>query len=279
MEKPLVSLFASAIRTKDWIRFLDSLKNNTIPYEVIFSGPKEPTFDLSKYPEFRYIYSNVKPAQTYELAARACKGLLCGWTCDDSTYEKPLNPHPEKNLDRAYKYYQEANNKKAIISMHTIEDNRDVWHQHRFFGKWNDTPVMAPMALMNRELFMEIGGYDKNFISAQAENDIIMRVYEIGGTVVMAKEAYVYIGHRECHIRGIPGEHKSMIRQYYVADRQVLENFWVKEGYGCYGPGGVRLKPYTLSKTRLKPIESFDDENICTRTQGPIGEAKDNPWK
>jgi len=276
MEKPLVSLFASAARPKDWVKFLDSLKDNTIPYEVIFAGPNKPTFDLSKYPEFKYIEAACKPAQCYQISANYASGLLCGWSTDDATYSLKTIGLPQKNLDKAYKYYKDANSKKAIVSMHTIEDGRDVWHQHRFFGKWNDTPIMAPMALMNRELFFELGGYDRNFISGQGENDIIMRVYGVGGTVIPARDAYVYIHHRECHI-GL--EHKSMLRQYYVADRQVLEDAWVKEGYGCYGPAGTRLKPFTLSKTRLKTVESFEDkEDITTKTQGPKGEAEIN-WK
>jgi len=274
MDDIKISLFASAIRVKDWERFLKSLKDNNIRYEVIFVGPNKPNFDLSKYPEFTYIYANVKPAQCYQIAASKSKGLLCGWTCDDATYSIPQKPSPQRNLDIAYNRYKELNNKKAIISMRPIEDGRDIWYQHRFFGKWNDTPMMAPMGLINRELFMEIGGYDRNFISAQAENDIIMRIYEIGGTVEMCMDAFVYIHHRECHIGGIAGEHKSMIRQHYVADRQVLENLWVVEGYGAYGPGGTRLRKYTISKTRLKPVESFEErEDWTKKSQGNIGEG------
>ena len=108
MEKPLVSLFASAIRTKDWVKFLDSLKDNTIPYEVIFAGPNKPTFDLSKYPEFTYIYCNVKPAQTYQIAANHSSGLLCGWSTDDATYSLHTIGLPQRNLDKAYEYYKNA---------------------------------------------------------------------------------------------------------------------------------------------------------------------------
>ena len=272
MGKVDVSLFASAVRTKDWMRFYNSLKENTINWEVVFVGNVKPNFDLPE--NFKWIYANVKPAQCYEIAARHCKGELIGWTCDDATYSLHTIGLPQKNLDKAYQYYKESGSEKNIVSMHTIEDGRDVWRQHRFFGKWNDTPVMAPMALINREIFHQIGGYDKSFVSAQAENDIVMRVYEIGGQVILGTDSYVYIGHRECHIGGIAGEHKSMIRQHYVADRIVLENFWVKEGYGVYGPAGARLKPYTLSKTRLKPIDKFDDEGICEKTQGNKGEGE-----
>ena len=59
MNEIKISLCASVVRPQLWCRFLDSLKGNQISYEVIFSGPRKPEFDLSKYPEFKYIYSNV----------------------------------------------------------------------------------------------------------------------------------------------------------------------------------------------------------------------------
>jgi hypothetical protein len=273
MKEIQVSLFASAVRTKDWMRFYNSLKPNTINWEVVFVGNEKPNFELPE--NFKFIYANVKPCQCYQIAASHCKGELIGWTCDDATYEQINTPLPEKNLDKAYEYYKNANNKKAIVNMHTIEDGRDIWHQHRFFGKWNDTPIMAPMALINREVFNEIGGYDSRFVSAQAENDIVMRVYEIGGIVIPAKEAKVYIHHRGSHIGGMAGEHKSMVRQHYVADRQVLENLWIVEGYGAYGPGGSKLKPYTISKTRLSPVQSFKEtKDLLEVSQGNKGEGE-----
>jgi hypothetical protein len=268
-----VSLFASAVRTKDWMRFYNSLKDNKLKWEVVFVGNVKPDFVLPE--NFKWIYADVKPCQCYEIAARHCSGELIGWTCDDAEYRVRQNQAPQCNLDKAYEYYKQANDERAVVSMHTIEDGRDVWHQHHFFGKWRDTPVMAPMAILNREVFHKIGGYDKRFISAQAENDIVMRVYEIGGKVILGKESFVYIGHRECHVGGVAGEHKSMIRQHYNADRQVLENLWVEEGYGCYGPGGSRLKKYTISKTRLSPVQSFENtDDLTTVTQGPKGEGE-----
>jgi hypothetical protein len=265
-----VSLFASAVRTKDWLTFYHSLKPNKINYEVVFCGYAKPNFPLPD--NFKYIHATVKPCQCYEIAARHCSGELIGWTCDDATYI-PDHTSPQRNLDRAYELYKQKNSEKVVVSMHTIEDGRDVWRQHHFFGKWRHTPVMAPMGLMSKKTFMQIGGYDKNFISAQAENDIVMRVYEIGGSVLLANDAFVYINHRKCHIGGMAGEHKSMIRQHYVADRQVLENFWVVGGYGAYGQGGTPLrKQIEISKKRLKPVESFiEQEDWKTITQGPIG--------
>ena len=46
MEKPLVSLCASANRVKWWQRFYDSCKGNTIPWEIVFVGNVKPTFTL-----------------------------------------------------------------------------------------------------------------------------------------------------------------------------------------------------------------------------------------
>ena len=265
MSKIDISLFASAVRIKDWLTFYDSLKPNTINWEVVFCGNKKPDFELPE--NFKFIYANVKPAQCYEIAARACKGELLGWTCDDATYSMPGTE--EKNLDNAYNFYKKLGQPKIIVAMRPIEDGRDIWYHHHFFGKWRNTPFMAPMGLINREFFKELGGYDRNFISAQAENDIVMRAIEQGGRAEICMNGKVYIHHQKCHIGS---EHKSMVRQHYNADRQVLENAWVVGGYGAFGPGGAKMRPnIQISNKRLKPVESFVDESITETTQGPKG--------
>lgn len=272
MSEIAISMCASAIRVKDWIRFLESLKGNKIPYEVIFSGPNKPDFHTSKYPEFKYIYSNVKPAQAYQIAMNNASGEIVGWTADDASY----NNNNLANLDILYAFYKKLNDPKIVIAQRPIEDGRDIWYRHHFFGDWSKTPIMAPLGFISREMFNKIGGYDRNFISAQAENDIVMRMFELGGRVEICMDSYVYIDHRGSHEQDT---NASMVRKYYVADRQVLENLWVIGGYGAYGQGGSALrKDIQISKIRLKPVESFENKSdICTITQGPKGDANP-PW-
>ena len=59
----------------------------------------------------------------------------------------------------------------------------------------------------------QLGGYDRRFITGQAENDLIMRVYEAGGKVELCKEAIVYIEHNKAH------NEDTKIRKWYKESR------------------------------------------------------------
>ena len=165
------------------------------------------------------------------------------WTADDAYYEGNA-------LDFAYEKYKENNN-KTIVGLRTIEDGRDITNVHRLIGKDYNSPIMSPFGMMNRELFNELGGYDRRFICGQSENDVVMRVREIGGAVVYCDKK-VFVEHDKIHEQG------TVFRSpYYTYDRMVLESFWVKDG--------------KIVNNRLLPIERFDDKDITTITQSNKG--------
>lgn len=271
-----VSIVASANRPvlqngfKNWERFLDSLKQHKSSYEVIFVGDTSPNFDVEKYPEFKYIYATVKPAQCYEIGFRASKGEVLHWTADDASYGNNAtgcnNP-----LDLAYAKYKEielkhGNDRKTVIAMNPCEDGGYPQAQfHRFFGGWLHTPVMAPFNLINRDYFVNtLGGYDADFVSGQSENDVVMRVYEDGGRVEMCLEAKLYVHHNQVHPRK-NGREDNKFRQWYSTDRKVLEDCWIPAGYGNYEKDNKNVE---ISKKRLRPVKRFVDDNITTVTQG-----------
>src|SRR3990167_3321424 len=92
MEDIKVSLFASAVRPRIWKECLDSFLSNKIKFEVIFGGPCEEEIVkpfLQKYSFFRYIKTaNIKPAQCYEVARRACNGEAISWIADDVEFSE-----------------------------------------------------------------------------------------------------------------------------------------------------------------------------------------------
>jgi len=273
MENIQVSLVASAIRTQHWEKFLNSLKGNKVNIEVIFVGPRKPDFDLTKYPHFKYIEATTKPCQCYQIGFFEAKGELVGWTADDAVYDL----RAPDNIDSIYNFYKSFNDDKVVVAQRPIEDGRDIWYRHHFFGDWNQTPIMAPLGFMSRDFLNRIGGYDRNFISGQAENDICMRAIEAGGKVVRSMDSYVHVFHQICHEK--QGPQSSGMRKYYVADREVLENAWVVGGYGAYGKGGQVMRAQVrISRKRLKPVESFENnDTITTVTQGPRG-LDNPPW-
>ncbi len=261
--KPKISLCAAAARPIYWERFYNSLIKNTTEFEIVFVGPNPPPHNLPD--NFKYIYSEVKPAQAYEIALRQATGEIVGWTADDANYD-----HPDLNCPRAldliwnrYAAFQvDYKDNKTILAMCPHEDSSAQWPNHHFFYAIKETPRMAPFGFINREWFNALGGYDRNFICGQSENDVVMRGLQDGGRVEVVEESVLYVHHGECHTTD-----GYVFRKGYDSDRKFLEECWVKEGYGTYD---VRA-PYTLSTTRLRPLEPFSDENILVENQGPAG--------
>ena len=253
--RPNISLIASAARPQYWNRLFNSLKANRCLYEVVFVGPIIPECSWSLPDNFIYRYSKCKPAQCYQAAASLASGELIGWTADDATYD--VVP---QSLDMIWNAYKAGDNFKTVFAQSTIEDGNDITRNHYFFHGDSSTPFMAPLGFMNREFFNQLGGYDRNFICGQSENDIVMRVLAEGGRVELVSDSKCHLHHGECH-----GEYT--FRHGYNSDRQYLERCWVYEGYGM--AEGNRSK--TISQKRLLPVEPFDLENILTVNQGPAG--------
>lgn len=277
MDELKVSICASANRVNFWKRFLDSLKGNTIKYEVIFVGNVSPNFDLTLYPEFKWVQASVKPAQCYQIAFWEAKGELIHWTADDADYSY----NQPNNIDIAYTAYKEAekkyNDNKTIVAMRPIEDGGDVQEKwHYFFGGCPWSPRMAPFGLINREYFINtIGGYDRNYISGQSENGVVMDVLADSGRVEFCKNSFLYVHHREVHPRNpYTGKEENRFRAWYPEDRRYLEDCWIIQGYGNYEKYGVHNLQGNvgISKTRLRPFEPFfKTDNVCSVTQGQRG--------
>lgn len=242
---PKISICASAIRPENWMNLYNSLKSNTIPFEIVFVGNVKPNFSLPD--NFKYIYSTVKPAQCYEIAFKNAQGELIHWTADDVHYSP-------RALDFACNFYDGLHNKRIVVGFKTIEDGKDITWVHRFIGKNKNSPRMSPFGIMNRELFHKLGGYDRRFICGQSENDVVMRIYEIGGSVRICN-ANVFVEHKQLHFRGTVFRTNN-----YCIDRQVLESLWIKNGI--------------IQSKRLDKVQSYDNKNILTITQSTKGQWK-----
>ncbi len=268
-----VSVVASANRPvvqgnfKNWARFVNSLQGNKLNWEVIFVGDTPCPYPMPD--NFKWIHATVKPAQCYEIGFRVAKGELIHWTADDVDYNHPTRNTPD-SLDKAYNMWKSIeslhdNDKKTVIAFRPIEDGGDVYKFHHFFGGWPHTPVMAPFALIHRDYFVNtLGGYDKRFVSGQSENDVVMRVFEDGGRVEICMPAFIYVHHRQVHPRR-NGKEDNKFRKFYPTDRMVLENCWIPAGYGNYEKDNKNVE---ISKTRLSPVQKFNDDDICLVTQG-----------
>ncbi len=216
------------------------LKSNKQNYEVVTAGPCP-----GENPQgFRHTSTTVKPAQCYEICFRQARGETVLWTTEYALFSSGA-------LDKAYEYWKSFGNYRIVIALKTLENNRDTTEMHRFFHGKPGCPQMAPFGLISREFLLELGGYDKRFIGGQSENDLVMRVYEAGGDVVICPDAETVIDHNTAHVSA------SVFADSHSHDRDVLENLWVHDG--C------------LSKNRLGPLERFSSDQIALKNQGAEG--------
>lgn len=266
-----VSLFASAVRPILFRDFLNSLRNTKINVEVVFAGNfpmKLALDDPWTFPEnvkYKYIQTgNIKPAQCYEIARRACTGETVMWVADDCEF-------PNNVLGRAYHHWKGRLNDKLILSVQTSESgygNGELklfeMNHHRFFGYRTDVPLMAPIGLMGRVFLNELGGLDRRYICGQYENDIVMRAYAAGGTVEIFGDdkTFVEIDHlrKSIQIGECKDRHGFLHRPFasgYEHDRHILETSWVKDS----NPTLVRNDEF----------EPYDEKDLLTVSQSYRG--------
>lgn len=266
-----VSLFASAVRPQLFKPFLNSLKGTTVKVEVIFAGNcplRLPMEDPWLFPDgvyYKYITTgNVKPAQCYEIARRACSGETVMWVADDCEF-------PNDVIGKAYRHWKEKNNPKLILSVQTRESGYRLYEgrlfdmiQHRFFAYRHETPLMAPLGLMGRTFLDELGGLDRDFVCGQYENDIVMRAYAAGGNVEIfgGPDCFVDIDHigKSLAIGESKMREDFLNRPFakgYTHDREVLEKDWIKNGQ-------VVLE-------RQSPFQPYEEADILRQSQGAKG--------
>lgn len=242
--KPIISLFGTAVRTDLWPRLYSSLATNTVPFELILVGDNRPNFELPE--NFRYIYSQVKPAQCAEIASRHALADLIMWMSDDYVLSRGA-------LDSVYALYKSLNNDKGLVSLRYACGGEDrIWEQH-FVWMDSSSPFIPMCPLMKKSLWRQLGGIDRRFIASCWDMDIDMRVYEAGGEAILSQDAYA----EEDHFGPTIFHAQSLWREYGVStDRPLLDSFWVKDG--------------VVVKNRLSPVEPFTDD-ILQFSQGNKG--------
>jgi hypothetical protein len=249
-----VSLIASSNRPNLYPAFFKSLEGTTVEYEVVFAGDKLPPPEFHN-PPLKYILTGpIKPSQCYEIARRHATGEVVCWVADDCLF-------PDDVLGKAYRFWKSLNDEKVILSLITRERyDKDYFltdlNNHTLKGP--GTPLMAPIAMMSRDYLNQLGGFDQRYTCGQSENDIVMRIYADGGSLVQFKEAPVVIDHFIGH-GGVTTEegYKRPFAQGYPHDRQILEGSWIRHGVAL--------------KERRDEFVPYPKEISLTESHGPKG--------
>jgi len=95
----------------------------------------------------------------------------------------------------------------------------------------------------------ELGGYDRNFICGQSENDLVMRAYAAGAIMLVARKSIAYSSTEKhdglWHFRGPMAVHEM----------ELMRQRWVYSG--------------NIVRKRQMPFEPYVDEGILEKSQGP----------
>ena len=278
MRKPDISLFASAIKPHLWRPLLDSLKSNKLSYEVVFAGyidaglVKEVTDD---YPELRYITTlDIKPAQCYEVASRACEGQYLIWISDDCEFS-------EGALDKIYRKMMSIQY-SDILAIKTFDPEclNNNLDDNRFFPRNLNTPQMASVGCIARNYLRYLGGFDRRYIYGKFECDLCMRVLASsrGGRIIKYEEVEVKIDHTSKNWEY--NNDWSGVNE----DSETLENSWVVGGYKdfekpifCLNQSGI-YPYYPISNrevtfNRSDKFEPYEDKDILEKSQ-----SKNTRW-
>lgn len=259
MNKPIISIIGPAHRTHFWKEFYRSVSFNEVPIEIIFVTDKKPDFTLPS--NFKWIYSTVKPVQCVEIALREAQGDIIHWTADDTIYNSGC-------FDNAYKTYQEFgfNN---MVYFKCFEETRGKWldktNGHFLFenvptiAKVSRSLRMMPYGLMGRQLIKDVGGIDSQFIAGQWENDLVLRAYSQGSTMVFCEGAEAYGDHNNKHL-DINGNLENNLYDTHLTECNILQDLWVTNG--------------ELVLNRQRPVEKFVDKDLLTISQGNKGKWK-----
>lgn len=246
-----ISIIASAHRTELWKDFYDSIITN-IDFEVIFVSDREPTEEEQAYlklrPKFKYIISQVKPAQCFEIAYRQSTGDFVIWTGDDFIY----SPYA---FDHVVNMYKSMHDYRAMISFTNYENGDKVIQNHRV--PWDESKLiqLSTSALISKQAIEEAGGLaDINFVAGHWDVDLMMRIYALGGNVHVCPTAISYEPHLLFH------KSESNFALTWREELDYFTHLWCKDGKTVW--------------ERQEVFQPYINENLLTLSQGKTGKWK-----
>jgi hypothetical protein len=246
------SIVSPAIRTENWLKVYNSILPSNHKFEIIFAGPRKPEYKLPV--NFRYIYTNVKPAQCWEILYQEARGQYIINIGDDFIY-KTKSP-----LNYIYKELQQTSKKKILLGMRYKFRDIDQTMDQNFRINNNTTvskllPVCPPL---KKDLWYKYGRFDSRFICTLMEADFFMRMVYDGYDVVISK---VVISEEK-----FLEDNRKMSRDYMRIDRKLMMNLWT------YKKNNIEF----FSLKRNHPVKNFNQKNLYTKSAKPAGRWSNN---
>lgn len=232
----MISLIVSSNRPNYWSNFEKNFYCDLIN-EIIFVGPINNSKKLDQRSKF--IKSYFKPVQCLVQGISKAKNNFFFFAPDDIYCSA-------ETLDL---YLRESINNfknKVILVPRFFMDKREMTNGLKF--RENDDFMIPVFSILSKEIYEEIGGFDKNFIAVLYDIDFYLRLfYYKGFRSKLIKNFKIY----ELPQSVTKG---NLSKDFWIKDRKFLDSLWVfekKEGY-----------------IRNRPINSFEINSIDSLSQG-----------
>jgi len=250
-KNPVVSVIATSVRPKNWLRIHENLSSSKVPFEMVFVGDEKPDFKLPK--NFKYIYTKVKPCQCSYIAYLYSSGQYILNSADDFTYSAKALDYYVKTME---KYDKEEN--VVLGASFGREKKADL----RFFGSYSKyykkeyMPMLVCGIFTRKESIELLGGFERRFICGYWDVDILMRTYEAGGVVKVCDNVSCFEDKKEPGMRQLP---KKFVKYH---DRDMFYGLWTVETKNV----DKRFTPDDFPKFTTKQIKKCKLKVMKTRS-------------
>ena len=259
----MIAVICSSNKPQYWQYLYYTLSQNKTPFNLTIVGPYSPSYSLP--PNFKFIKSNVKPAQCAFIALHNTEGKYVIHVVDDIELPNGLLDGMVDILSKCSEYdvvtgglvYEDAYICQGDIVIKLVDpDNKDINRGIVSF------PVPVPYhPMMYRDSMVEIG-VDQKFKGSYWDMDISLELVSRGGNVIHCGEV-VYETTCESELR----LHNSL--DY---DLTILLSMWVEDIMIASAPiieRGARYRHFVMQNHRrekIEPLEYIPDVHI--RSQG-----------
>ena len=258
----MVGVICPSNRPEYWKDLYDNLSHNKAEFNLTIVGPKEPLHDLPK--NFKYIKSNVKPAQCSFIAMNNVDGEYLLPIADDISFDPGLLDCMVEMLSENNKhtsitpglYYDGTYVVQDNMYIDVVDyDNPDIDKGIVFF------PVCIPYCqLMYKDSVMEIG-IDQHFVTCYWPTDISLELASRGGQIVHCGKS-VYEKYAGCRLHDTYKKDLDFLLQMWLRDRNIYS--------GHAGEiNGKRYRMYRIGICRyynIVPLEYLPD--VLYHSQG-----------
>lgn len=205
-----LSIICPGIRTKNWLRLYNSIKESfSGAWEIIFVGPYPLPPELMKFENIKYQEDWGSPIRCQQIGLTLAEGEYINWAADDGIFLPGALDIGFKKLE-GYDYravvmgkYYEGNNDGDMPMQETkyyVLSNHDASRSPYIPKEY----LMLNVGLVSTKLLIEVGGWDCQFeVCPMAYNDLAIRLQRYGCPFIVQDEMMF----RCSHLPGHAGDH------------------------------------------------------------------------